>query len=570
MNRLSLMGRLMILTLIALVPALVVLTVNIFSARSDAHANVHNQALNSGHLASVEMNRIISSIKSMLDVLGEVPAVRRVENAADCNAFLLSIDSKLDMIANFTVLGTAGELKCSSNTAPATSFADRSYFHEALTSRQFVVGGYVIDRITGRPALPLALPLVEAGEVKQIIVALLDLGWLGQRVKERDFSQGNALTIADRDGIILAREPFPERFVGVRIPAPYLSLVHAPSPGTREVKSQDGTLRVIGYYPSPSGIYVSVGLSLAHELEEMQAATLNGIAVLVLAIIGPFVAVWLASQALIRRPAKVLVKTVTDWQKGDTTARTQMRGGSEFETAGAAIDQFLDQLSSSSEQHEKDEKLRQLLVRELDHRIKNLLATVQAVARQTFKSGRSIDQISETFFHRIQAMAGAHQLLTQNWQSASLNKTVATAIEPFNDSPERRFRIEGADVDINAATALAISMALHELCTNAAKYGALSVDTGKVEIRWQNSSTPEHPDSFLFSWRETGGPTVSEPQREGFGTLMIERVLSQQLAAVVSVEYIASGLVCTITAPLKAILPPADQSSGAVSARPAG
>lgn len=544
MGKLSLTGRLLILTLIALVPALLVLSFNIVSTRSNAYREVHAAALSSGRLASMEMIRIIAANRGMLEVLAQVPSLRS-DDVAECNAFLEKVDTELDPIVNLMVLRSDGTLKCSSKGASAGQFDDRWYFTEVMKTRTFVVGGFVVDRITGKQALPLVLPAAQGGQIDDVIVALLDLHWLGERVKERGFSQGNALTIADRNGIILAREPFPEKFVGTQIPSAFLPLVHAPSPGTMEVTSQDGTRRIIGYYPGEYGIYVSAGLSVDHEMQAIRAATLNGVAVVALAIIGPFIAVWLAGHVLVRRPAIQLVRTIAAWRGGDENARTGMRGDSEFAMVGAAIDDFMDELAAGRAQHDKDRRQRELLVRELDHRIKNLLSTVQAVARQTFKSGRPIDEISETFTQRIRAMAGAHQLLTNNWQSAPLCATVNTAVAPFSDGGGRRFDIEGENFDINAAAALSLSMALHELCTNAAKYGALSVEAGRVRIRWVS----ENGDGrFLFTWQEVDGPPVGRPEREGFGTLMIERVLSEQLGGSVIVDYLPAGVVCTIHA----------------------
>ncbi|HEX2147774.1 MAG TPA: HWE histidine kinase domain-containing protein [Pseudorhizobium sp.] len=548
MRRMSVTSRLLLLTLLALVPALLVLTYNLFSARQSAYREIHSSALITGHLASLEMRRIVSSIHSTLDVLSTVP-ILRTGPGRPCSDYVRVVDEKLEMLENIAVLSPTGELLCTSIPAPQNNnFSDRQYFQDALSSRSFVLGTYIVDRITGDPTLPMALPVLDQGEVRQVIVAYLDLEWLGVRVREREYSGGgNSLTIADRNGVIIAREPLPERFVGTTIPEEFRHLVRQNAPGTVEITSQDGTKRILGYYPDQEAFYVSAGYSVEGGLQQVSRVTRFGLVVIALAIVGPFFAVWWAGHALIRRPAHEIVRSIDAWRKGNESVRTGMTGDGAFGIIGSAVDAFMDELALRREQQQQDDRMRHILIRELDHRIKNILSMVQAVARQTFRAADSVEDVSEAFFRRLHAMAGAHQLLTKNWQSASLKATVETAIAPFEDPDLNRFAIEGEDFEVPSSTALSLSMALHELCTNAAKYGALSVETGRVEIKWTHPATPD--SDFVFTWKENGGPPVAPPKREGFGTLMIERVLSQQLQAKVAMRYEPMGLQCEIRAP---------------------
>ncbi|MCJ8518658.1 sensor histidine kinase [Rhizobium tarimense] len=543
----SVTSRLLLLTLLALMPALLVLTYNLFSARQAAYREMHSSALDTGRLASLEMQRIISSVRSTLEVLSTVP-ILRTGPGRPCSDYIRAVDDKLETLENVTVMSPAGQLLCTSKPARIADFSDRDYYQRALASKEFVVGTYIEDRITGQAALPLALPVLDQGEVRQIIVAYLDLTWLGMRVRERGYSDGgSSLTVADRNGVILARQPFPERFVGTRIPDAFQDLLHADAPGTMELVSQDGTRRIIGYYPDQNGVYVSAGYSVEGGLEQVSQVTYFGLAVIALAIVGPFFAVWWAGYALIRRPAHEIVRSIDAWRSGQENARTGMTGDGAFGIIGSAVDAFMDELALRREQQQQDDRMRQMLIRELDHRIKNILSMVQAVARQTFRSSDSVTELSDAFFRRLNAMAGAHQLLTKNWQSASVRATVETAVAPFEDPKRRRFHINGEDFEAPSSIALSLSMALHELCTNAAKYGALSADAGRVEISWTYSAAPG--GDFVFTWVESGGPTVAPPKREGFGTLMIERVLSQQLQADVHLDYRPEGLHCRIKAP---------------------
>lgn len=190
----------------------------------------------------------------------------------------------------------------------------------------------------------------------------------------------------------------------------------------------------------------------------------------------------------------------------------------------------------------KAEAQRDLLVRELYHRVNNTLATVQAIASLTFDK----TEARERFAGRLKALSGAHSILArENWDGASLSKVVHLSLDPYRSPGENRFAVDGPDLRFDAKAVLAVSMAVHELCTNAAKYGALSQPGGRVSIHWAVVA-----DRFRLSWEETGGPPVVPPTRRGFGSAMIEQVLTAQLDADVNVDFRTTGLVCTIDAPL--------------------
>lgn len=185
-------------------------------------------------------------------------------------------------------------------------------------------------------------------------------------------------------------------------------------------------------------------------------------------------------------------------------------------------------------------------MRELEHRIKNTLAVVMSIASQTL---RGVDpEVRRRLEGRLLALSNAHSMLTRlNWHSADLLEVVQTAVGPHNASQRGQFLIEGPPLRLGPKSAVAMSIAIHELCTNAAKYGALSTEPGRIEVNW---TTPA--DRFIWSWRECGGPRVVEPGQQGFGSLLIQS-LAKQLSGSVTIEYAPSGLICKIEAPLRSI-----------------
>ncbi|MEJ2816252.1 PAS domain-containing protein [Caulobacter sp. CCG-8] len=189
-----------------------------------------------------------------------------------------------------------------------------------------------------------------------------------------------------------------------------------------------------------------------------------------------------------------------------------------------------------------------LLVNELNHRVKNSLATIQAIAAQTFHAARSLPQAQEAFSARIVALAEAHDLLTrENWEGADLLDLLGR-LEDLHGGAER-FATEGGSVRLSPRMALSLSMALHELATNAVKYGALSLTTGQVRIAWTVVPGGAHP-RLVLTWTETGGPPVSPPSRRGFGSRLIERGLAAELSGVAHIDFRPDGVVCRIEAAL--------------------
>lgn len=207
---------------------------------------------------------------------------------------------------------------------------------------------------------------------------------------------------------------------------------------------------------------------------------------------------------------------------------------------------------------------RKILIGELNHRVKNTIAVIQSIASQTLGHASTMKEARDSFSSRLINLAKAHDVLTrESWKSANLAEIVGDTVNPHSGG-KNRFLIEGPDVQLAPSAALAIAMALHELSTNAAKYGALSSEAGQVDIVW--SLYGSNDDRRLtLRWSESGGPPVSAPKRKGFGSRLIERALAAELGGEVRVQYEPSGLVCTIDAPV-----PVGQELGEPSDRSAG
>jgi PAS domain S-box-containing protein len=203
------------------------------------------------------------------------------------------------------------------------------------------------------------------------------------------------------------------------------------------------------------------------------------------------------------------------------------------------------------DERKRAEERRTTLINELNHRVKNTLAAVQSIARQTLRSDRPAEQAQELFTDRLVALSAAHDVLTrENWEGAGLREIVDRALEAFMAHGEGRIAIAGPEVRLGSRAALALAMALHELATNALKYGALSGEAGEVTLSWQ--ARAEGAAARLeLEWREHGGPPVARPARRGFGSRLLTQGLAADLAGAAQLDFAPDGLVCRITAPIE-------------------
>jgi two-component sensor histidine kinase len=215
-----------------------------------------------------------------------------------------------------------------------------------------------------------------------------------------------------------------------------------------------------------------------------------------------------------------------------------------FEGAGPErrVASFVGTLADITERKEREERER-LLMREINHRAKNMLSVVDAIAHQT--ATRNPEDFIERFSERIQALSANQDLLIRNaWHGVETEDLVRAQLAPFADLIGSRIVVRGPKLRLNAAAAQAIGLALHELATNAGKYGALSTDAGRLDIGWGADG-----GTFTMNWTEGDGPPVSGPKQRGFGTTVIEMMVKRSVGGAVDLHYPPSGLTWRLTCP---------------------
>jgi len=340
---------------------------------------------------------------------------------------------------------------------------------------------------------------------------------------------GNIATLVDRSGKVIWRNIKPAEFVGRTATGPMLRALRSGSDSdVMESRSLEGVPMLSAFDRSAlSGWSVIVGQPLDQiETASRQAIWWGSLLALSILLFGAALAA-LVGAKLVSGVNRLV--GATDPER--SSEETRPTGIAEIDTVDKA-------LRSAFAARAESERHQQILIGELNHRVKNTLSIVQSLAHQTFRDAASPKEAISAFESRLQALAAAHNLLTkQRWESASMGQIVRTALAPFC-APER-CRTQGPDLKVAPQTAVTLALAIHELATNASKYGALSVESGTIDVTWTDED-----GRFDMVWQESGGPTVRPPTSDGFGMRLIKRSLAAELRGSVDIDFDETGLRC--------------------------
>jgi two-component sensor histidine kinase len=398
------------------------------------------------------------------------------------------------------VANREGRQLFSSGTLDATNLPlryNRDIVEKVFATKSPAYSNLFIGAVKKRPIVTVEVPVLRDGDV------LYDLSFsppisLFQTIIEKQRPSADwTISIFDRDGVNFARVPNPQETIGKRAsPLLYAEMFRKPE-ATLQTVSLEGVPLITSFARSSiTGWTVAAGIA-EHSL------------------VGPL---WrnLAITSVIG-----LISLVIGLAFAVRMATAIARG----------------------------ETLHDLLIEELNHRVKNTLAILQAIAAQTFRSASKAER--GKFEGRLGALAEAHNLLsTEKWQSAELKDVILRVLQPYLLTNPERLRMSGPSVPLSPRLAVVLSMIVHEMATNAAKYGALSNDTGTVALDWEVIAENAKRKLRLI-WTEAGGPHVSAPVQRGFGSRLIERSARDQLGGEATVDFLPRGVVYTVTCALE-------------------
>lgn len=677
----SLTARLIMFGLIACLPTVGVIVYLESELRRAREAEVIETVSRQTRQATSELARFVEGTRMLLTAVAAAPLVRRLDPMA-CE-FVANIERETPSVQAIVLVDPEKGFYCPAEPGEPTPDELADFVTAVRREDRFLIGTFLrasVDR--PRHGLPIGVTVRDReGRIVAVAIAVLETEHLNTIVNRWSVGPGGALTLADRNGVIMARSPFPERFVGTVIPAVFQRWVQGEGMGIERAISQDGTARIIAYKPAalnPEGIYLSSGISEREAFAAIDAARRWALGIILGGTLVALGGAWWAGRRFVRKPVADLEALAESWREGRRADAVSLPPGDEFGAIGAALDRMgaeLEERGTAALQSE--ERLRRtiraaphplmlhaedgevlevsdswieisgqpretlrssidwletavqvtgdedpvvapfaqrtvveglertvitadgreriwdfsivplerladgrrlcltaavdvteryraaeqqnLLMRELDHRVKNTLATVQSIAAQTFRSTPEPEIFRQKFSERLGALARTHDMLTKgNWRGVSLRGLIEAELAHV-PAPER-IHLDGSDVVLPPDMAVPIGLILHELTTNAIKYGALSANEGRLDVIWTRSHAPTGYDGLTLTWTEGDGPTVSVPTRTGFGSRLVAQ-LSRSLGEA-ETDYNPEGLRFR----LKIDLP---SETGTASSRPA-
>src|SRR3954447_959178 len=327
----SLLRRLFLLVLLAIMPILAVEITDQLYLRSERVAAIHDEAERLATMFDDEHARLVEGLRQLLSTWAVFSALR-MRDLAGCQDMAERLRESYPASLGISVTDEAGVVRCATMpVALGLSVGDRLHVRRAQEADGFAVGEFIVRRDTRKPALSFALPYRDqAGVLAGFVIALLDLGWLEDYLARKPLPAGAAVTLADRHGVVLARMPAVPGAAGKPLPEPYRPLLDRAEPGSVEVADLDGVVRVQGYVPlavGMPGLFIMAGLDRAAALAPITRAMSHSLGVLGTTALLALAAVWWGARCYMHDPVRTLVATIERWRDGDYAARANLRGG---------------------------------------------------------------------------------------------------------------------------------------------------------------------------------------------------------------------------------------------------
>lgn len=441
-------------------------------------------------------------------------------------AYVLVIDTSLSQLVNTFVPFGSQPLKT----------GDPDTARRIMESKQPEVSNLFISLVAKKPVFNIDLPVLRDGEVQYI----LNLGRFAEELvpvlQAQQLGRDWVTAVLDRKGVVIARSSGQEQFAGK--PDPAFAAGAAADRSPLRVVDYEGQemLRAIASSPL-SGWFVTAEVPLRMAEAPLRRSAWQWGGITALAVVLSAVLAWLLARAL-QRPMEAASQAALALGRGEPIVRSR--------SSLVEINTITDALEAAGTELSNRAAQQRLLLSELSHRVKNTLAVVQAVVVRTLSNERSMPLARDLLTQRIQSLGRAHDLLMKTeWEGASIHQIIEAELNPFS----AQVLLDGPDLMVNARMVQTFALVLHELATNAAKYGSLAGGEGRVTISWGLS---DDRSRFLFRWEERDGPRVQPPSTKGFGTALLESGLSTSSRPRLSFE--AEGFVYEIDVPAAAIL----------------
>ena len=363
--QLSLTGRMFLLVVIAVLPALVIQAVNEYALRTAREDEIRQRVIQITKQFGEEIQAIRAGASQLLVALGELDEVQK-RDSKECGATFAKLKARFESYVRIGAADDAGNVFCSSGPIMEPSVAETEFFKRSITGDGLAVGNFFIDPNTGEKMIHFAERFYGAnGKVAGVVFAGLDLKWLAEHLKERGLTSSQSILIADRLGNIIARLPNGDALVGKNMRKSHEEIMDGNTAGWEEAAGVDGVARIFGYVPGqlpPKDFFLSAGQSKVEAMEPIEAATKRGILLILLGLLAAMYLAWVGGRRFIKRPIASLLEATTEWGKGHYDARVKVDDrSSEIGRLGMAFNDMADALAARhAAQQRAEEELRHL------------------------------------------------------------------------------------------------------------------------------------------------------------------------------------------------------------------
>lgn len=430
-------------------------------------------------------------------------------------------------------------------TAKAMAFQD-----QAFKTGQIQVSDVLLEAGSQKPIVTVDVPIFRDGAPHYLLAVIMETRLYLESLNVAQLPQGWLNGILDRSGSYIARSADDDLVVGT-----------PSSPGWRATIGREGLFEFVSrdgeMVTNANAISRTTGWTVgvaarkdAFEAPIIRTIIIAGIGAASVTVLSMLLAAW---------AARTIIKPLATLERGAHALQTR-KLVAVTKTGVPEVDRALDAFEASSEALMKHEDQRELFIGELSHRTKNLMAIILSMMRQTGRQSANYADFERRFTARILALSAVHDVLVQeNWEGGSMREVARAQLTGFDEGS--RIARSGGDVMLKPAAVQTIGLALHELATNAAKYGALSVSGGRVELRWEMVGEPNGaPAALRIVWRESGGPPVVAPEHTGFGHMVLVH-MGESIGAQGTLDYQLAGLVWTLTVPVGYVQAPQTRSA---------
>lgn len=500
---------------------------NEFSNRSLREQELRANLVEEAKFVASEFHRQIEGMQSLLQALAVLPVMRGTAPIT-CDELFSLIRPQNPVLAALGATDRQGNVTCASDRQPGEllpSVADRPHFQRAMETDHPALGHYVFGRRTGQHVIHVATPYKDAtGQTAGVIFAALSLDAIAKRYETPKWNRDRVLTVIDSTGTIIMRQPDHERHVGQKIAAERWSQLQAyRAPGYYDMQSSvDGVRRVIGFSPlnsEPVDVFIGIGISRDSAFAPLNAATWRTLLATLAAFILSFGSAWLIARNLIGKPWRRILRTAKALQRGQLDARVRVTGEGEFADLGQAFNTVADRLVAALER--KD-----LLLRELSHRVMNNLQVINSMIRLQIRSAQHEEtrgQLQDTAgrvlavalaYRRIHAIHGVEAV-----DIGELASNVADEVARSMLKSQTQLKVDCVPLTLPPHRAMSFALITNELLTNAVKYGG----GADARIALVLSATPSIASLVITN----DVPDVPAPTDSGggFGTMMIRAMV---------------------------------------------